>query len=70
MHECEKFDYCQFVLQAMPSMPQTSKLVQHFYCRSNYERCARYKVGKALGLKGIPDNLSPSDSQMADLLLT
>lgn len=69
MNECEKFDRCQFFLQIMPGMPQTSKLVRNFYCRSNYTQCARYRVGKALGPQAVPDNLSPGDSLQADLLL-
>jgi hypothetical protein len=70
MYECEKFDYCHFPLQVMPAMPHTSKLVQHLYCKSNYEKCARYLVGKTLGPTAVPDNLSPSDSQLANLLLS
>ncbi len=69
MNECEKIDRCQFFLQIMPGMPQTSKLVRNFYCMGNFTRCARYQVGKMLGLQAVPDNLSPSDRLQADLLL-
>jgi hypothetical protein len=69
MNVCEKFDWCRFILQSMPGMPQTSKLVQHSYCRSNFMRCARYRVGKTLGSQAVPDTLSPGDSLQADLLL-
>ena len=69
MYECEKIDHCQFILQIMPGMPKTSKLVQNFYCKSNYGKCARYQVGKSLGSKAVPDDLSPTDSLLATLLL-
>jgi hypothetical protein len=69
MYECGFYDYCQFVLQVMPLKPHMSKLVQHLYCRINYEKCARYKVGMILGPKEVPNNLSPSDNYLANLLL-
>ena len=69
MYECEKYDHCLFILQMMPGMPQSSKLVQNLYCKSDYSRCARYQVGKTLGPKAVPDNLSPSDGQLADLII-
>jgi hypothetical protein len=53
----------------MPSMPQMSKLAQKYYCQHNFGKCARYLVGRALGLQAIPDYLSPSDEHIADEIL-
>ncbi len=69
MYECDRFDHCQFFLQLRPAMPQTLKVVQSLYCRSNYRQCARYQVGTALGTKAVPENLTPSDRLWADLLV-
>jgi hypothetical protein len=69
MQECEKYDHCHFFMNSMPAVPQISRLVQSYYCKGNYTKCARYVVGKRLGSHAIPDNLAPSDGHVADLLL-
>lgn len=67
MDECERLKNCPFFLGKMANMPATAELMKNRYCRSDYEKCARYILFKAN--INVPADLYPDEIDVAQEIL-
>lgn len=70
MPNCELIATCVFFNDIMPDMPDMAELMKDKYCRDDNNRCARYRVFKALGREEVPSDLFPIDMQRADQIMS
>jgi len=60
--DCPALATCPFFADRLQNMPSTSELLKQRYCRSNYERCARWVVREKLGKEKVPPDLFPHET--------
>lgn len=69
MAECVNFSKCRFFVENMKNSPSTSTMIQHSYCKGKFQECARYMVFAKLGEGHVPADLSPSETERAEVIL-
>ncbi len=69
MTTCDLLSSCNFINSKMATMPATAKLLKGSYCTRNPSECARHKAAHVVGTKMIPDDLAPSDDEIAEMLM-
>ncbi len=69
MADCKRLEKCPFFNDRMAARPATAELFKIEYCRSEPERCARYRVAEVLGPERVPGDLFPSQVERVDELL-
>ena len=69
MPDCAKLAKCVFFNDHMPNMPSMASLYKQRYCRSEYDKCARFVVASKLGGDKVPGDLFPNDQDRAQKLI-
>jgi len=69
MTDCDLLVDCIFFHGKMKNMPRVSETMKKLYCLWNYKQCARFRVASALSKKEVPDDLFPSDTIRAKIIL-
>ena len=59
MKNCNLIDSCFFYNELIPDMPNTKKYFIDKYCKSDFNRCARYRFAKLHGQDNVPNDLFP-----------
>ncbi|MCM0755038.1 hypothetical protein M7784_07230 [Desulfovibrio aminophilus] len=70
MADCEMLERCIFFNDKMASMPTMADMMKKKYCRGDNSKCARYMVCKKLGREAVPPDLTPSQTDRAEGLLS
>jgi hypothetical protein len=58
---CERLSTCAFIEYMIKVVPFTVNMVKIKYCEYDKNRCARYRLSKALQAVEIPADLWPAD---------
>ena len=66
MAQCELVQGCFFTMDFSNNMPSRLALIKRTYCNHDFESCARYTVFKAHGQEKVPNDLDPSDVNLAE----
>jgi hypothetical protein len=66
---CDLMIQCRYVAAAMETMPATGKLLANIYCNGHPDDCARHMAAHAVGISKIPLDMSPSDDDLAKLII-
>jgi hypothetical protein len=69
MGECELTAGCIFFNDKMADMPSMASMMKSVYCKSDPDKCARYKVVKAVGREKVPADLFPNQVEKADAVI-
>ena len=69
MTECPSLQNCPFFNDKMANMPSTAEIIKKNNCKSDYTKCARYMVSKALGKEKVPSDLFPTQIENAKQLI-
>jgi hypothetical protein len=69
MADCKFLPECMFFNDKLKKMPRLVKTMKKLYCLWNYKQCARYKIASTLSPKEIPENLLPSDTIKAKIII-
>jgi hypothetical protein len=71
MYLCPNHKKCKVKLFAekLNNMAGMVYLIEHEFCFVNYERCARFKAGRKVGIEKVPENLFPTQAGMVDEFL-
>ncbi len=69
MADCPRLVKCIFFNDRMAQMPSMADIFKQGYCRSDFERCARFVVAARLGPENVPGNLYPNDQDVAKKLI-
>jgi hypothetical protein len=69
MPDCPSLIPCPFFNDRMQSIPAMAEIYKTRYCRGTFEKCARYKVSKALGREKVPSDLYPNQINRVDEIL-
>jgi hypothetical protein len=59
MASCEFCSTCSFFNEESSDKPDTKELLKNEYCKSNFTKCARYKIALSHGMENVPVNISP-----------
>jgi len=59
MAYCEFCDTCSFFNEDVPDKPRARESLRESYCKSDFTKCARYKIALSRGMDQVPPNLSP-----------
>ncbi len=70
MSGCALLAQCIFFNDKMESMPKAAEMLKNRYCRKDFSRCARYVVRSKLGPDKVPADLSPSQMDRAQELIS
>ena len=70
MADCAKLAKCIFFNDKMPNMPAMANLFKQRYCKTDFDRCARFIVASKLGGERVPGDLFPNDQDRAQKLIT
>jgi hypothetical protein len=63
MNECKMIEKCKLFKTALRNKPSIAELYLTRYCKSDYSTCARYVIYNDLGIKEVPNNLFPNQSE-------
>ncbi|MBT0666289.1 hypothetical protein KI809_18415 [Geobacter pelophilus] len=69
MAVCDLVTKCGYVSSAMEAMPATGKLLANIYCNGHPADCARYIAASVVGIAKVPEDMSPSDDDLAKKIL-
>lgn len=69
MQECPSLKACPFFNDRMANMPSTAEIVKKNHCKSDYTKCARFMVSKALGKDKVPLDLFPTQTSKAEEII-
>jgi hypothetical protein len=69
MEECPSIRGCPFFNDKLADRPATANMLKRAYCQSDYLRCARLMVSKALGSAAVPADLFPNMADRAHNIL-
>ena len=70
MEECINLKTCPFFNDT--SIKQQSRVVERlkkYYCRDQYNDCARYKIFKEIGKEHVPLHLFPNENDEAERII-
>jgi len=70
MAECDLLNTCIFFNDQMDEMPAVANLMKSRYCKSDYEKCARMKVVKAVGREKVPKDMFPNQDEYAQEVIS
>ncbi|GAM09341.1 hypothetical protein OR1_01616 [Geobacter sp. OR-1] len=70
MTTCEHLTMCHYISSKLETSPATAQLLKGAYCKGHPAECARYKVARISGIETVPLDLSPSDDDIAERLLS
>jgi hypothetical protein len=61
--ECKFIKRCKFFESVLKDKPSTAELFRARYCKGGYRECARYIAYNDMGIKKLPDNLFPNQTE-------
>jgi len=70
MADCDCLPGCPFFHDRMTNMPALSGMMKKRYCLDDFMACARHQVKEALGKEKVPSTLYPSQSEMAQKVIS
>jgi len=70
MGDCELLADCPFFNDMMLYSLLGLEAIKDKYCRSDYSRCARHVVYKALGRETVPPDLFPVQHDTAERIIS
>jgi hypothetical protein len=70
MADCELLATCVFFNDKMVHMPATAEMLKNRYCRGDSSQCARFMIYQKLGRSEVPKDMSPSDVEGANKILS
>ena len=69
MARCELVQGCFFTMDFSNNMPSRLAVIKRTYCNQDFEKCARFIVFKAHGAEQVPNDLDPSDIELAESII-
>jgi hypothetical protein len=69
MADCPNRVNCSFFDGRMKGLDGLADLYRLQYCRSEFARCARYRVAQSLGKSAVPGDLYPPQGYRVEELL-
>ena len=69
MSECNFLNGCMFFNDKIKNMPKVVETMKKLYCLWHYKQCARYRVTSTLSKKEVPEDLFPSDTIRAKIII-
>ena len=68
MADCSRLLKCAFFNDRMADMPASAEIYKKNYCKSEFDKCARFRVAAKLGPEKVPSDLFPNQKERADQL--
>lgn len=67
MCNCPNYSDCKqkFFKDELHEMKPMIYLIEHEFCAAHHEKCARFIVANTIGIKNIPNDLFPTQSNKA-----
>lgn len=59
---CPYVRACSFLRDTLAIMPEAADILRLRFCKNAHTACARFLVGEAQGLDGVPSDLFPTAS--------
>ena len=69
MTGCELLSGCLFFNDKMKNMSRVAETMKKLYCLWNFKQCARYRVASVISKKKVPEDLFPSDTIRAKIII-
>lgn len=69
MTKCELVQDCFFPSDFSNNMPAQLAAIKRTYCNQGFTECARYITAKEIDLVNVPNDLHPSDKELAEKII-
>jgi len=70
MAQCELVQGCFFTMDFSNNMPSRLAVIKRTYCNKDFVKCARFMVFNSHGMEKIPNDLDPSDVELAERIIS